>query len=143
MQIGFNLKYGNTFEEQPHWNQFVQLLNAAKGRKNLFIFRVLAAHIVEMGLDDADGFQMLSAIEGWANDRLSSRGFVQNRMVIPEKSPPANHVSMTPAGFDEYETAEKDHNRENSSVVANEPVTDTEPAGTMAGFDLSSFIGMK
>lgn len=33
MTVGFNLKYGDGYEDLPGWDQFVSILNSARGRK--------------------------------------------------------------------------------------------------------------
>ena len=88
MAIGFNLKYGDGYEDLPQWDLFVKVLKSARGRKNMFIFRVITALINELDLNDADGFQALNAIEYWASGRLSSKPLSHNMSLIPEKSPP-------------------------------------------------------
>ena len=86
MAVGFNLKYGDGYENLPGWDQFVSILNSARGRKNMFIFRVITALINELDLCGADGFQALNAIEYWASDRLSSHPRSQYKGPIIGKS---------------------------------------------------------
>lgn len=88
MSIGFNLKYSEGYEDLPHWDQFVKVLESARGRKNMFIFRVITALINELDLYEADSFQTLNAIEYWASERLSEKAPAKNRLSIPGKSPP-------------------------------------------------------
>ena len=85
---GFNLKYGDGYKYLPGWDQFVSILNSARGRKNMFIFRVITALINELDLCGADGFQALNAIEYWASDRLSSHPRSHYKGTIIGKSPP-------------------------------------------------------
>ena len=88
MVTGFNLKYGDGYKDLPGWDQFVSILNSARGRKNMFIFRVITALINELDLSGADSFQALNAIEYWASDRLSSHPHSQHKGPIIGKSPP-------------------------------------------------------
>ena len=88
MVTGFNLKYGDGYKDLPGWDQFVSILNSARGRKNMFIFRVITALINELDLCGTDGFQALNAIEYWASDRLSSHPRSQHKGPIIGKSPP-------------------------------------------------------
>ena len=88
MAVGFNLKYGDGYKDLPGWDQFVSILNSARGRKNMFLFRVITALINELDLSGVDGFQTLNAIEYWASDKLSSHPRSQNKGPITGKSPP-------------------------------------------------------
>ena len=98
MTVGFNLKYGDGYEDLPGWDQFVSILNSARGRKNMFIFRVITALINELELSGVDGFQALNAIEYWASDRLSSHPRSQHKGPIIGKSPPGA-IDTEPEAF--------------------------------------------
>ena len=139
MTVGFNLKYGDGYEDLPGWDQFVSILNSARGRKNMFIFRVITALINELELNGADGFQALNAIEYWASDRLSSHPRSQHKGPIIGKSPPptTNIVTETNPGLPESfgdlsdapAPAEPAHNETGT----------TEPDDPISMYDMSMF----
>lgn len=145
MSVGFNLKYGEGYEDLPHWDQFVQVLECAKGRKNMFIFRVITALINELDLNGADSFQTLNAIEYWASERLSGKATAKNRSSIPGKSPPSsNPVNTSPVST--VSVSPEKESVEVSSNLSKSVYEESMPAQTTngyLGYDTSVFKATK
>lgn len=145
MSIGFNLKYGERYEDLPHWDQFVKVLESARGRKNMFIFRVITSLINELDLYEADSFQTLNAIEYRASERLSEKAPAKNRLSIPGKSPPlSDHVNTdmvsTVSVPSEKGTGEVSHNL---SKPVSEDSMPVQPVSGYLGYDMSVFKANK
>ena len=141
MAIGFNLKYGDGYEDLPQWDLFVKVLKSARGRKNMFIFRVITALINELDLNDADGFQALNAIEYWASGRLSSKPLSHNMSLIPKKSPPPVSPVSAKSDLTEPVSSSTDRNEHTEhpydTTSTKSPVQ--EQGNLFCGYDISAF----
>lgn len=141
MAIGFNLKYSDGYEDLPQWGQFVKVLKTARGRKNMFIFRVITALINELELTDADGFQTLNAIEYWASDRLSAKPLSRNRSMIPEKSPPHDSSIAAVSASTVLASPENDPDKhfEHSENASDDGLLEPGQGNLFCGYDISAF----
>ena len=142
MSIGFNLKYGEGYEDMPHWDQFVKVLESARGRKNMFIFRVITALINELDLNDADSFQTLNAIEYWASERLSEKHPARTRSVISGKSPPSS-ISDSASGMSDYHENEPEKAISDLSKPIHEESVPPQNTSGYLGYDMSVFKAAK
>ena len=142
MATGFNLKYGEEYEKMPEWEQFTEVMNCARGRKNMFVFRVINALINELGLKNADGFQTLNAIEYWASERLSAKPQSLNRKMTPGSSSTsvpsivAEPVTTEPASLKETCDEHNEHSETDPINHAPEQVQNAP----FFGLDMSAFM---
>ena len=93
MSKRYVLRYGDSFADMRLWKQFQTVIDGTHGRRNLLIFRIITALICELGINDYDEYSMITVIEKWACERLSSERALQEKFTkhntVPDAYPPA------------------------------------------------------
>ena len=137
MSKRYVLRYGDCFAEMRLWKQFQTVIDGTHGRRNLLIFRIITALICELGINDYDEYSMITVIEKWACERLSSD------LQLPERS--SNHNTV-PDAYPSSPAPAQDHasSVRSPDTSANVPATVSEKPkhGNPIPFDTSMFGGM-
>lgn len=137
MSKRYVLRYGDSFADMRLWKQFQTVIDGTHGRRNLLIFRIITALICELGINDYDEYSMITVIEKWACERLSSERPLQEKSTKHNTVPDAYPSSPAPA---------QDHasSVRSPDTSANVPATVSEipEPGIPIPFDTSMFGGM-
>lgn len=137
MSKRYVLRYGDSFADMRLWKQFQTVIDGTHGRRNLLIFRIITALICELGINDYDEYSMITVIEKWACERLSSERPLQEKSTKHNTVPDA--YLSSPASAQDHASSVR-----SLDTSANVPATvsETPEPGIPIPFDTSMFGGM-